>query len=157
MTVVRPEGTHYIMNTVLAHGTFDILHPGHTRYLEFAKSQGDYLIVAVSSDAMARLRKGHDRPVNDFDHRSEVVRALRSVDKVVQAPMPTHRLASNILALVLELRPDVLVSSYADFAEQHGQALTDLGVKLVLAPRFSTQSTTSIIHSIRRLQNEKAA
>lgn len=69
------------MKKVITYGTFDLFHLGHLRILERAKSFGDYLIVAVSSDAFNAL-KGKTC-VYPFQHRAEIVRALRCVDEVI--------------------------------------------------------------------------
>ena len=67
---------------VLANGCFDILHVGHVRYLEDARSRGDVLIVALNSDASVRALKGPDRPRVPLAERAELVAALRCVDFV---------------------------------------------------------------------------
>lgn len=63
-------------------GFFDILHPGHTRYLQKAKKLGDILIVAVNSDDSTRKNKGSKRPINNQEIRAEMVAALESVNYV---------------------------------------------------------------------------
>lgn len=65
---------------VMANGVFDLLHVGHLRYLEDAKSRGDVLLVAVNSDAAARALKGDGRPVVSEAERVELVAALACVD-----------------------------------------------------------------------------
>ena len=67
---------------VLANGCFDILHVGHVRYLEDARSRGDVLIVALNSDASVRALKGPNRPRVPLAERAELVAALRCVDFV---------------------------------------------------------------------------
>src|SRR5512144_2194645 len=68
---------------VFTNGVFDILHPGHLRYLQAARAHGDVLIVAVNSDRSVRANKGPSRPINSETERAEVVAALRCVDAVV--------------------------------------------------------------------------
>ncbi len=68
---------------VFTNGCFDILHPGHTRYLYAARKLGDYLVVAVNSDRSTRAIKGPDRPINSQDTRMELLAALDFVDGVV--------------------------------------------------------------------------
>src|SRR5574341_1363079 len=68
---------------VFTNGCFDLLHRGHIRYLEQARSLGDLLVVAVNSDASVRQLKGAGRPVVPADQRAEVLAALAAVDLVL--------------------------------------------------------------------------
>ena len=70
------------MKTIFVNGTFDILHPGHVQLLNYARSLGDSLIVAIDSDRRVRELKGKDRPVNSEDDRKCMLENLRSVDSV---------------------------------------------------------------------------
>lgn len=88
---------------VFTNGCFDLLHPGHVRYLRAAKRLGDILVVAVNSDASVRRLKGRGRPfVNERD-RCEVLAALEVVDYVTTFEEDTP------YALIKQLQPDVLV------------------------------------------------
>lgn len=69
---------------VLTNGCFDLLHAGHVRYLNEARALGDALIVAINSDASTRELKGPGRPVHTAADRAEILRGLRSVDRVVE-------------------------------------------------------------------------
>ncbi|MCA9100054.1 MAG: adenylyltransferase/cytidyltransferase family protein [Planctomycetales bacterium] len=95
------------MTTVFTNGVFDLLHVGHVRLLQFARAQGDHLIVAINSDASTARVKGADRPVVPVNERAEVLRALRSVDDVQIFDEDTPEL------LIQRLRPDVLVKGPA--------------------------------------------
>lgn len=86
---------------VMCHGCFDIVHPGHVRYLQFARRQGDRLLVTLTGDS--HVAKGPDRPYIPEDLRAEHLAALECVDYVVVSP---HSDASEILA---EIRPEVYV------------------------------------------------
>jgi rfaE bifunctional protein nucleotidyltransferase chain/domain len=86
---------------VLANGCFDLLHVGHVRYLEDARSRGDYLIVALNTDESVRALKGTNRPLMPLRERAEIVRALRCVDAV------TSFGESTLEATLREIRPDV--------------------------------------------------
>ena len=88
---------------VFTNGCFDILHPGHTRYLEQARALGDHLIVAVNSDQSVRAIKGPRRPIMDEESRAEMLAALACVDTVVVFRDETP------LEIINELLPDVLV------------------------------------------------
>src|SRR5947207_6100917 len=67
---------------VFTNGVFDILHPGHLRYLQAARRHGDLLIVGLNSDASVRRNKGPARPINPEGERAEVLEALACVDAV---------------------------------------------------------------------------
>ncbi len=96
----RSEGARI----VFTNGCFDLLHIGHTRYLQVARSLGDLLVVGVNSDASVRsLEKGGDRPVVPEAQRAEVLAALACVDYVVLFDESDPR------AVIAELQPDVLV------------------------------------------------
>jgi D-beta-D-heptose 7-phosphate kinase/D-beta-D-heptose 1-phosphate adenosyltransferase len=70
------------MTTVFVNGTFDILHLGHIGLLEYAKSLGDELIVGIDSDARVKLLKGENRPINTERERSQMLLAIKYVNKV---------------------------------------------------------------------------
>src|SRR4029079_17781618 len=95
---------------VFTNGVFDILHPGHVRYLAEAKAHGDVLIGGVNSDAsVRRLEKGPDRPLNPELERAEVLAALRGVDAVWVFEEDTPH------EIVSALQPDILAKG-ADWA-----------------------------------------
>ncbi|MCH9058613.1 MAG: adenylyltransferase/cytidyltransferase family protein, partial [Planctomycetes bacterium] len=97
VTKARAEG----LTVVQCHGCFDIVHPGHIRYLEFAKSQGDLLLVTLTGDP--EIQKGQQRPYIPQELRAENLAALMPVDFVHVDPSPT---AVDILGAV---RPDAYV------------------------------------------------
>ena len=70
------------MKQIIVNGTFDIVHSGHLALLNYARSLGDYLIVAIDSDQRVKELKGADRPVNTQAERQELLSNLRSVDEV---------------------------------------------------------------------------
>ncbi len=88
---------------VMTNGCFDLLHPGHVRYLQAARELGDWLVVAVNDDASVRRLKGTARPVNPLRHRMEVLAGLGSVDWVVPFSEDTPE------RVICKLKPDVLV------------------------------------------------
>jgi D-glycero-beta-D-manno-heptose 1-phosphate adenylyltransferase len=88
---------------VFTNGCFDILHPGHTRYLNAARELGDYLVVAVNSDPSVRAIKGPQRPLMPESARAELLAALGCVDMVVI--FEEH----DPLRVIQELLPHVLV------------------------------------------------
>ena len=86
---------------VLANGIFDLLHVGHTRYLQAARAEGDILVVGVNSDAGARKLKGEGRPILTERARAALVAGIAAVDYVVIFD------EMDVKPLLRELRPDV--------------------------------------------------
>ena len=131
---------------VLTNGVFDLLHPGHVRYLQQARALGDALIVAVNSDRSARsLGKGPDRPVNSAAERAELLAALACVDAVVVFDEDTPH------AVISAVQPDVLVKG-ADWAEGTivgADVVEARGGRVVRIPVAEGYSTTRLIERIR--------
>ena len=131
---------------VFTNGVFDLMHPGHVRYLRESRQLGDVLIVGVNSDRSARaLEKGPDRPLNPDLERAEVVAALASVDAVVIFDEDTPH------TIVEALRPDVLVKG-ADWAEGAivgADSVEGRGGRVVRIPLSPGYSTTRLIEKIR--------
>lgn len=131
---------------VFTNGVFDILHPGHTRYLADARREGDVLIVAVNSDRSVRvLEKGTDRPVNPEGERAELLAALAAVDAVVVFDESTP------LEIVSAIQPDVLVKG-ADWALEAivGRDVVEArGGRVVRIPLAPGYSTTAILSRAR--------
>jgi rfaE bifunctional protein nucleotidyltransferase chain/domain len=131
---------------VFTNGVFDILHPGHTRYLSDARALGDLLIVAINSDRSVKaLGKAPDRPINPEQERAEVLSALASVDAVVVFDEETPH------EIVSALQPDILVKG-ADWGENAivGRDIVEArGGKVVRIALAEGYSTTKIIQRIR--------
>ena len=130
---------------VFTNGVFDILHPGHVRYLATARSHGDALIVAINSDRSVRAIKGPERPVNPEAERAEVITALACVDAAVVFDEDTPH---DIIAAI---QPDVLVKG-ADWAHDAivGRDIVEArGGIVVRVPVVEGQSTTGIIGRAR--------
>jgi rfaE bifunctional protein nucleotidyltransferase chain/domain len=129
---------------VFTNGVFDVLHAGHAEYLAWARSQGDALIVGLNSDASVRAIKGEKRPIVPFAERALLLRALRSVDAVVEFSERTPEV------LLERIRPDIHVKS----AQYKEEELPERGVVLAhggevrLAPHRAGLSTTDIIGEI---------
>jgi D-glycero-beta-D-manno-heptose 1-phosphate adenylyltransferase len=131
---------------VFTNGVFDLLHPGHVRYLQDARRLGDALIVGVNSDRSVRaLNKAPERPINPEHERAEVLAALACVDVAVIFDEDTPH------ALITHVQPDVLVKG-ADWGEQNivGRDVVEARggrvVRMTLSPGFST---TSLIERTR--------
>lgn len=131
---------------VFTNGCFDLMHVGHTRYLQAAKDLGDLLVVAVNSDASVRsLNKAPDRPIVSEAQRAEVVAALGSVDYVVLFNEPDPQ------SLIASLQPDVLVKG-GDWAVERivGREIVEArGGVVRTIPLVAGVSTTSIVQRIR--------
>jgi rfaE bifunctional protein nucleotidyltransferase chain/domain len=140
---IRERGGH----VVFTNGVFDLLHPGHVRYLREARALGDALIVAVNSDRSVRAYKGPDRPINPEGERAEVLLALSCVDAVVVFDEETPH------TIVGMIKPDVLVKG-ADWDEDNivGRDIVEARggrvVRMTLSPGFST---TALVEKARRL------
>ena len=127
-------------------GCFDLLHPGHIRSLERARSLGDALVVAVNSDRSVREIKGQGRPLVAEAERARVLAALAAVDWVVAFDDPTPR------RLIAALVPDVLVKG-GDWGENEIVGREEVeagGGEVVRIPVEPGYSTTEIIQRIRK-------
>jgi D-beta-D-heptose 7-phosphate kinase/D-beta-D-heptose 1-phosphate adenosyltransferase len=131
---------------VFTNGVFDLLHPGHVRYLAEARAHGDALIVAVNSDRSVRAIKGPARPITSEQERAEVLAALTAVDAVVVFD------EDDPYAIISAIQPDVLAKGAdwpadriigRDVVEARGGQV----VRIAFAPGFST---TSMIERIRQ-------
>jgi rfaE bifunctional protein nucleotidyltransferase chain/domain len=132
---------------VFTNGVFDILHPGHVRYLKDARALGDHLIVGINSDRSVRaLGKAPDRPINSEAERAEVLGALACVDAVVVFD------EADPHAIISALQPDILVKG-ADWAEDAviGRDVVEArGGKVVRMKLAEGYSTTNIINRIKQ-------
>ena len=131
---------------VFTNGVFDILHPGHVRYLTEARRHGDALIVAINSDRSVRAIKGPTRPVNPEAERAEVVAALACVDASVVFDEDTPH---EIISLI---QPDVLVKG-ADWAADRivGRDIVEARGGVVIRVRIEEgHSTTAIVEKLSK-------
>jgi rfaE bifunctional protein nucleotidyltransferase chain/domain len=131
---------------VFTNGCFDILHPGHVTYLNFAREQGDALVIGLNSDASVRRNKDDSRPIVPQDERALVIAALECVDYVIIFD------EDEPATVVGELIPDVLVKGedWAHYVSGR-EVVEENGGKVVLAPLVKDKSTTNIIEKIRNL------
>ena len=132
---------------VFTNGCFDLLHPGHTRYLCAARELGDHLVVAVNSDSSVKIIKGPKRPVLSEQIRAELVAALGCVDTVFIFD------EENPFNLIRQLLPDVLVKG-GDWAEDKiigSDVVKEAGGKAARIPFVEGFSTTDLIEKIRDL------
>ena len=132
---------------VFTNGVFDLLHPGHVRYLREARALGNALIVAVNSDSSVRSNKGPGRPINPGHERAEVLLALDSVDAVVVFDEETPH------AIVSVIKPDILVKGAdwgpddivgRDVVEARGGRV----IRIALSPGYSTSELIRRVHAM---------
>ncbi len=128
---------------VFTNGCFDILHAGHVKYLEEAKSYGDILIVGLNSDLSVKKLKGESRPVNTLKDRAAVLAALESVDFVVEFDDDTP------YELVKAFKPDVLVKG----GDYKGKEVvgSDIAKETKLVQFVDGKSTTKTIQRVKLL------
>jgi rfaE bifunctional protein nucleotidyltransferase chain/domain len=135
------------LKIVLTSGTYDILHVGHSRYLERSKelAEGGILIVGVDSDEKVRSRKGPNRPIVPEDERVEVLCHIRHVDLVTVKPLDAPH-----WELIRRIRPHVLVTTQEEYEdpdeEQKLRAFcAEFGGEVHILPPQATTSTTAKI------------
>jgi rfaE bifunctional protein nucleotidyltransferase chain/domain len=133
------------LKVVLTQGVYDLIHEGHARYLEMAKSYGDILIVGVDSDELTRERKGKNRPIVPEKERVEMLIHLRHVDVVV-----LRNTGQDIGDLIRLVKPDVLVTSTStkDFTAKLVNDYQDYTGEIVMLDPQSTTSTTARIRDL---------
>ena len=139
---LRAEGK----KIVFTNGVFDLLHPGHLRYLRKARALGDVLIVGINSDRSVQANKGAGRPITPEDERVEILASLDCVDAVVTFDEDTPH------AIITAIQPDVLVKG-ADWAQDAivGRDIVEArGGSVVRVPVEPHHSTTAIVEKIRR-------
>jgi D-beta-D-heptose 7-phosphate kinase/D-beta-D-heptose 1-phosphate adenosyltransferase len=131
---------------VFTNGCFDLLHPGHVRYLQQARALGDALIVAINSDRTVRDLKGPARPILNEDERAEVMAALACVDYVTIFDEPTPR---EIIAALL---PDILVKGGDWGVDQivGREEVEAAGGKVMSLPYVDGCSTSEVIQRISK-------
>jgi D-glycero-beta-D-manno-heptose 1-phosphate adenylyltransferase len=132
---------------VFTNGCFDLVHPGHTRYLADARKLGDVLIVAVNSDLSVRSLKGDGRPIFPQKERAELLAALEAVDYVTIFDDPTPQ------AVIARMVPHVLVKG-AGWAPNEIVGREEVeagGGRVVSMPAVPGFSTTAIVSAVRKI------
>lgn len=130
--------------TVFTNGCFDILHLGHVKYLEEAKSLGDILIVGVNSDESVKILKGKSRPIIPENERAEILSALECVDYVVIFN------ETNPENLIAQLKPAIHVKGgdYVIDEIPESKLVEFFGGKTVILNEIEGKSTSDIIQKI---------
>lgn len=130
---------------VATSGCFDLLHPGHVRFLEAARKLGGPLIVCVNMDDTVRALKGPGRPVYPYQDRLEMVAALSSVSHVTCFSNPTPE------ELVDQFKPDIWVKGgdYENRELPERAVIENYGGQVVILPELSTYRTTALLARLR--------
>lgn len=133
--------------TVFTNGCFDLLHVGHTRYLQAARGLGDRLVVGLNSDASVQGLKGPTRPILPQDERAELLAALGCVDYVLIFEEPTADEA------IKAARPKLYVKGgdYDPETIPETPLVRALGGEVRVLPFVEGRSTTSLVQRIRDL------
>jgi rfaE bifunctional protein nucleotidyltransferase chain/domain len=159
MPLTRVDAAGYAIDMRLAgrkivftNGAFDILHVGHVRQLQYAKSLGDILIVGVNSDASVRRYKGPNRPIVPEAERAEMLEGLACVDAVVMFDEDEPKY------LIEEIQPDVLVKG-ADWAHYVSgrETVERRGGYVALYKIVAGKSTTNLISTILQVYGAPAS
>jgi D-beta-D-heptose 7-phosphate kinase/D-beta-D-heptose 1-phosphate adenosyltransferase len=128
------------MKRVFVNGTFDVLHKGHLALFEFAKSFGDYLLVALDSDERVKLLKGATRPLNTLDTRLAIINSLKPVDEVT-----SFNSDLELEAIILNYSPDVMIVG----SDWRGKSVigSQYANRLVYFERTISASTSAVLDS----------
>jgi len=143
LIALRAEWKRAGKRVVFTNGCYDVLHPGHIRLLESARSLGDVLILALNTDASVQRLKGPTRPLISEDQRAELASALAAVDAVTFFNEDTPR---ELIAAVL---PDFLIKG-ADWTHfiAGREEVEAAGGKVLALPLEPGYSTTGILEQV---------
>jgi D-glycero-beta-D-manno-heptose 1-phosphate adenylyltransferase len=143
LIAVRAEWKRAGKRVVFTNGCYDVLHPGHIRLLESARSLGDVLILALNTDASVQRLKGPTRPLICEDQRAELASALAAVDAVTFFNEDTPR------ELIADVLPDVLIKG-ADWTHfiAGREEVEAAGGKVLALPLEPGYSTTGILEQV---------
>jgi rfaE bifunctional protein nucleotidyltransferase chain/domain len=132
---------------VLTNGCFDLLHVGHVRYLQAARTLGDALVVAINGDHSVRMLKGEGRPLNSASDRAEIVAALECVDyAVIFQEVRATRLIEKVRPAIYVKGGDYTSSS---LHPEERAALEQIGTKIRILPFESGHSTSGLIDRMK--------
>jgi len=131
---------------VFTNGVFDLLHPGHVRYLQEARALGEVLIVGLNYDRSVRANKGPERPITPERERAEILLALECVDAVAIFDEDTPA------EIIKHVEPDVLVKG-ADWGPENivgRETVEARGGRVVRMPLSEGYSTTELLRRVRK-------
>jgi D-glycero-beta-D-manno-heptose 1-phosphate adenylyltransferase len=151
--ILSREGLHDVLDEhrrahrkiVFANGVFDLLHAGHVRYLQAARSEGDVLVVGINSDASTRKLKGEGRPILTERARAALVAALEAVSYVVVFDEP------DVNALLREFQPDVHAkgTDYTTDTVPERELAKLLGIRIAIVGDPKRHSTRDLLARLR--------
>ena len=126
---------------IFVNGCFDILHPGHIKLFEHARSLGDELIVAIDSDRRVKEMKGPERPIRSQDERKIILESIRYIDAVL-----IFDSEEDLTTIVKELKPDIMMVG----SDWKGKEIvgSDYAKEVRFFDRIGDYSTTKIVESI---------
>ena len=133
------------LTVVLANGCFDVLHAGHVRYLEAAKSIGDILVVGINSDEQVARLKGAGRPLLPQSERAEIVAALAAVDLVTIFNEPT------VAELLMSIKPDIHAkgTDYTEETVPERDVVRSFGGRTAIVGDPKDHSTSDMIRRVK--------
>jgi len=138
---------------VFTNGCFDIIHRGHIELLMQAKSEGDYLLVAINSDDSIRRLKGNSRPIQPAEDRAIILDAISSVDDVVIFFEDTPEWLISIV------KPNILVKG-ADYCEDEiigADLIRSWGGHVIRVPHLKNRGTQNILDKIKTSSGSEIA
>ena len=151
--ILSREGLHDVLDEhrrahrkiVFANGVFDLLHAGHVRYLQAARSEGDVLVVGINSDASTRGLKGEGRPILNERARAALVAALEAVSYVVVFD------EADVNALLREFQPDVHAkgTDYTADTVPERELAKLLGIRIAIVGDPKRHSTRDLLARLR--------
>lgn len=129
---------------VFANGCFDLIHAGHIRYLQAAKTLGDVLLLGVNSDLCVKMLKGNGRPLQSESERAEILASLDCVDYVLVFDTPT------VDVILKELKPDIHAkgTDYTEESIPERQTVRTYGGRVAIAGDAKDHSTRNLIQTI---------
>ena len=127
---------------VMVNGTFDILHRGHLELLNYAKSQGNFLLVAIDTDRRVKELKGNDRPINNQEDRKFHLENLKAVDTVMFFDSK-----DQLIDIMKEYKPDIYVKG-SDWKKDKPSTAEQYCNQVIYYDRVGDYSTTKIIQDI---------
>lgn len=136
--------------TVLTNGVFDVIHRGHIELLQYCKSRGNNLVVAIDTDRRVKELKGDNRPVNSQEDRLMILRSIRYVDEVILFDS-----AEELRNLYREVDPDILVKGKEERTVEElreNDGIPDY-ITIELCPFVNGYSTTETMRKIKSMSS----
>jgi len=131
------------MKKIFVNGTFDIIHVGHIDLLNYAKSLGDYLLVAIDTDMRVREKKGPHRPINNGIERKYLLETLKPVDEV-----RFFGSDGDLIYILEEYKPDIIVKGDDHKTTEHSGISSQYSKQVIYYERIPHYSTTKKIQDI---------